>query len=261
MLCLSFYRSCLSCCCLLLTHTSICVLYPCNKTPPCLPMYVLLHDWHGISCTVLHLFSGCVLSLGWSKIWWSVVCGFSGVLMLCFFHCSLDTFRNSSHTRQCHHSSVFLVICFFFSFPPALCRFCFWPVLHLWLLPTVGTGIFSVSLVDVFPPVFCPPGPWLLLCVHAVPLTTDNVRTVGCSDAQSRYWWVCVGFLRTFILMSPLSVWLMLRYRKAMICFLLVRGFDAVGGVYCVQVVSELLSVSWLNFFRNDLTFSLMKAE
>lgn len=112
-----------------------------------------------------------------------------------FFHCSLDTFRNSPHTAV----SPFLCVLgylFFFFLPPALCRFCFWPVLHLWLLPTVGTGLFSVSVVDVFPPVFCPPGPWLLLCVHAVPwqLTTCGLWGVQMSRGGiGEYAWVfCV---------------------------------------------------------------------
>lgn len=70
-------------------------------------VYVSLRDWHGISYTTLHLLR-CILSLGWTSLFQSVVCGLPGVLMLCFLEVLLmrswETYcflyaRNSNYQR------------------------------------------------------------------------------------------------------------------------------------------------------------------
>lgn len=161
------------------------------------PMY----DWHGISYMVLHFFSGYILSLRWTRIWRSVVCGLTCVDVVSS-HCSLE-FCNSSDVWQCYHSSVFFFVCFFFLLPlrcavfDLCCTFSYRPQMS-------GGGIARCVWV------FCVLLFWYLYCLYA--------------QVQKSYW---------------------------LIHFLFVCESDTASGVYCIQVVRELLRVSWLNFFQN----------
>lgn len=129
MLCLFFY-------------CSFVLLLSSSHTPFCLLFFCLIAwlAWCFI-CGVAFVFWGYFV-LRMNQDLTSVGCGLTGVLMV-YFLIALWT-RHFSHVRQYYHSSVFL---FVFSLLPVFCCICFWPVLHLKLLPTVDTGIFSVHVV------------------------------------------------------------------------------------------------------------------
>lgn len=104
-----------------------------------------------------------------------------------FFHCSLDTFRNSSHTAVSPFLCVLGYLFFFFLSPRVV------PFLFLtWAAPLViahsGYWHLFSECCRCFSSCVLSSGSVIIVVRSCSALTTDNVWTVGCSDVQRRYW-------------------------------------------------------------------------
>lgn len=155
-------------------HSFWCSLFLKLNAYPVSPMYVLLHDMHGISYMASHFWSGAILYLGCISSWRRLLNGFT-TLWMRWFTCLLCAIWFLS-----------------FIFCDLLFSLVWWPMQYI--------GRVKVHAVRVLPP-----SVWLFLQLRwwLVPIVFWQLTVCALNDPPKRYWSVYVIFLYTVILMLP----------------------------------------------------------
>lgn len=206
-------------------HSFSCSFLLVLKLLPLSPMYVLLHEWHGKFTKTLHLWSGCILTLGWTSFCQSGVLleGHVNVLLVCR---PLDPLSDiwqdfcvlfclfSRSALHFYHAFVYDLFCPFFIAPHG-----YWQNLSAcWMCS------FCCVLLR-------------LLCNLYNVLTTDILWFTWCPGDQRRSRSVCVGSKCILTLMPSLSVWH--KSGKAPDCFFL---FEVIAGSVIFSPVMSYMS-------------------